>query len=231
MLRTRASRRPAVAVAALLVAAAGTLAARASASASLQAAPTASSSTQSSTTAPPDTWLKGLTGKHRQLFDTPSPGGGIPLVHVMNYYDTYNRAYGVPDSDIDAVMTFYGGTTLYAVNDAAWAKYRIGEFLDAKDAGTGAPAVANPWRATPVAMGMELPAASVEALQRRGATFIVCDNALTIFAGMLAKARGLEPAAVHADLKASLLPGVELVPAMVIAIEQAQRAGVSYHRQ
>ena len=33
---------------------------------------------------PSDRWLDGLKGKHRQLFDNPSPAGGIVLVHVMN---------------------------------------------------------------------------------------------------------------------------------------------------
>lgn len=179
---------------------------------------------------PKDRWLAGLTAPHRQLFDSPTPAGGIPLVHIMNYYDTWNKAYGVADRDIDAVGTFYGATTFYGVNDAMWAKYRLGEFLDAKDA-TGSPLTANPWRAAPVILGMSLPAASVESLQKRGATFIVCNNALTIFSGMLAQARGLAPAAVYEDMKANILPGVELVPGMVVAVEQAQKAGVAYHRQ
>ena len=184
----------------------------------------------SAVAAPGDAWLRGLTGKHRQLFDAPAPGGGIPLVHMMNYYDTYNRAYGVKDADIDAVGTFYGATTFHGVNDRMWAKYRIGEFLQTNDA-SGKPAVANPWRAAPEILGMKIAPASIEALQKRGATFILCDNALTIFAGMLAKARGLDADAVYADLKANVLPGVELIPGMVVAIDQAHAAGVSYHRQ
>jgi hypothetical protein len=32
-------------------------------------------------------------------------------------------------------------------------------------------------------------------------------------------------------MKANILPGVELVPGMVVAVEQAQKAGVAYHRQ
>ena len=182
-------------------------------------------------TAPADRWLKGLTASHKQFFDAPAPAGGVPLVHIMNYYDTYNSAYGVPDRDIDAVLTFYGTTTFYALNDAAWAKYRLGEFLEATDAATGKPAVANPWRTAPTILGMSLPGAGIDALQKRGATFIVCNNALTIFSGMLAQKRGLDPAVVYADLKASILPDVELVPGMVVAIEQAQRAGLAYHRQ
>ena len=180
---------------------------------------------------PSDNWLKGLTSKHKQFFDAPAPAGGIPLVHIMNYYDTYNKTYHVADRDIDAVLTFYGTTTFHALSDAAWAKYRLGEFLEITDPATGKPAVANPWRAAPTVLGMSLPAAGIEALQKRGATFIVCNNALTIFSGMLAQKRGLDAAAVYADLKASILPGVELVPGMVVAVEQAQRAGLAYHRQ
>ena len=179
---------------------------------------------------PGEEWLAKLTGAHRQLFDAPAPAGGIPLVHVLNYYDTYNKAFNTADKDINGVLTFYGATTFYALNDAAWARYRLGAFLDTKDA-SGAYATANPWRAAPDILGMSLPQASIEGLQKRGATFIVCNNALTIFAGLVAKKGGLDPKVVYEDMKASILPGVTLVPGMVVAIEQAQRAGLTYHRQ
>jgi hypothetical protein len=191
----------------------------------------AKSAPHSSSIEPSNRWLDGLTAKHRQFFDAPAPAGGIPLVHVMNYYDTYNRAFGVKDSDIDAVLTFYGATTFYGLNDAVWAKYSMGEFLDVIDPATGKPAVTNPWRAAPVVLGMTLPAASLESLQKRGATLILCNNAMQIFSGLLAKKRGLDATAVYEDLKANILPGVELVPGMVVAVEQAQRLGLAYHRQ
>lgn len=178
-----------------------------------------------------DAWLDRLKGSHRQLFDAPAPGGGVPLVHLMNYYDTYNKAYGAKDSDINGILTFYGTTTFYGVNDAMWAKYRLGEFLDTADPSTKTPATANPWRVAPVALGMTLPQASIESMQKRGATFILCNNALTIFSGMLAQARGLSADSVYADMKANILPGVTLVPGMVVAIERAQGRGISYHRQ
>ena len=178
---------------------------------------------------PKDEWLKGLNGKHRQLFDTPDPGIGIPLVHIMNYYDTYNKSYGVKDADIDAVLTFYGSTTFHGLNDAMWAKYKLGEFMKINGP-DGQPAVANPWRSAPVILGAPLQAASIEALQKRGMTGILCNNALGIFSGLVAKARGLEANAVYEDMKANILPGVELVPGMVIAIEQAQAKGLSYLR-
>ncbi len=185
----------------------------------------------SSAIEPSNNWLRGLKAKHRQFFDNPSPNGGIALVHVLNYYDTYNKAFGVKDADIKAVLTFYGATTFYGLNDAAWAKYQLGEFLQANDLATGKPATANPWRASPVILGITLPSASIESLQKRGATMILCNNALQIFAGLLAQKRGLDSQAVYEDLKANILPGVELIPGMVVAVEQAQRAGLSYHRQ
>jgi hypothetical protein len=183
-----------------------------------------------SAAAPADKWLTGIKAKHKQFFDSPAPLGGIPLIHILNYYDTYNKAYNVQDKDIDAVLTFYGATTFYALNDAAWAKYRIGEFLDTKDA-SGQFATANPWRTAPHILGAPLPQASIEALQKRGMTGILCNNAFTIFAGMLAAKRGLDADVVYQDLKANILPGVELIPGMVVAIEQAARAGMSYQRQ
>jgi intracellular sulfur oxidation DsrE/DsrF family protein len=218
------ARRAAIAASLTVVATTGALASRIRAA---DAHPAASSGPIE----PSNRWLEGLKAKHRQFFDAPAPGGGIPLVHVMNYYDTYNKAFGVKDADIDAVLTFYGSTTFHGLNDAMWAKYSLGEFLEIVDPATSKPATANPWRSAPVILGMTLPAASVESLQKRGATFILCNNALQIFSGLLAQKRGLDAKVVYEDLKANILPGVELVPGMVVAVEQAQRAGLAYHRQ
>lgn len=180
---------------------------------------------------PSNRWLSGLTAPHRQFFDAPNPNGGIALVHVMNYYDTYNKAFGVKDADVDAVLTFYGATTFYGLDDSAWSKYRIGEFLEVNDPATGKPATSNPWRQAPVVLGMTLKPAGIESLLARGATMILCNNALSIFSGLLAAKRGLKADEVYEDLTARILPGVDLVPGMVIAVEQAARAGLSYHRQ
>jgi hypothetical protein len=177
---------------------------------------------------PSNHWLDGLTAKHKQFFDNPSPNGGIALVHVFEYYETYNKAFGVKDADVNAVLTFYGGTTFFALTDAAWAKYQLGDFLQENDPATGKPALKNPWRSSPTILGMSLPSMSMEALQKRGATLILCNNALEIFSGLLA------PGSIQdrlRGLKANIIPGISLVPGMVIAVEQAQRAGLTYHRQ
>ncbi len=177
-----------------------------------------------------DEWLTKLDGKHKMLFDAPTTNNGIPLVHLMNWYDTWNKAYGVPDKDLDGVLTFYGMTTFHGLNDAMWAKYHLGEFLGDKDQ-DGRFSTANPWRTNPVALGMTLPQASIESMQKRGATFIICNNALGIFADMVAEKQGLDVTTVYQEMKANILPGVTLVPGMVVAIDKAQEAGLAYHRQ
>ena len=106
------ARRTVIATSLAIVAASGIAATRGGAH-HAKPAPTPSSLEPSSH------WLDGLKAPHRQFFDNPSPNGGIALVHVLNYYDTYNKAFGVIDANIDAVLTFYGATTFYGLSDAA----------------------------------------------------------------------------------------------------------------
>jgi hypothetical protein len=182
-----------------------------------------------------DEWLNKLTAKHRQFFDFPTYSDGLPLVHMLNYYETLNKAYNVKDSDINTVGTLYGApgsTTLFAFNDAMWAKYKLGAILKFNDHKTNQPATRNVWRTDPEIAGlMVAPPASIEALQKRGALFLLCNNALNLWAGLVAKENNADQAAVLADLKANMLPGVVLVPGMVVAIQMVQDKGIAYNRQ
>jgi intracellular sulfur oxidation DsrE/DsrF family protein len=166
----------------------------------------------------PDAWLRRLTAQHRILFDMPEFGAGIPALHILNYLNTSNAAYATRDTDINVVGTFHGSTTMLAANDAT-------------NDPAGTPWTRNPWRTVVHALGREFPAASIEALQRRGVLFIVCSNALDLYSGIIAGARSLEAAAVNSDIRANLLPGVVVVPAMVVAVERAQKAGLAYRRE
>ena len=81
------------------------------------------------------------------------------------------------------------------------------------------------------ALADAIPALGIESLQKMGAKFVLCANALGIWCLEL-EARGKGKAAdIEKDLRANLLPGVTIVPAMVIAIEKAQEAGIKYNRQ
>src|SRR5215813_196300 len=81
------------------------------------------------------------------------------------------------------------------------------------------------------ALADAVPALGIESLQKMGAKFLLCANALAIWCLEL-EARGKGKASdIEKELRANLLPGVTIVPAMVIAIAQAQEAGIKYNRQ
>jgi hypothetical protein len=198
----------------------------------------------------PDDWLKGVKGTHRCLFDFPQHKNGMPLLHIANYLGTYAAAYKTAPGQAGAVGTFYSmgpqASIPLAFNDAMWAKYGLGEYLGLKDA-AGKGYTRNVFNRptggdlhlmmqaiqsqTIPSFGEAMPQIGIENLQKIGTTFLLCANA---FGGWCAEleARGKgKAAALQTELTANLLPGVIIVPAMVIAIEKAQGAGISYNRQ
>src|SRR5258707_3497545 len=86
----------------------------------------------------PDDWIKEVKGTHRCLFDFPQQKNGFPLLHILNYLNTYSVAYKVPAGQAGAVGTFYGmgnqSSIPFAFNDAMWAKYQLGDYTGLKDA-------------------------------------------------------------------------------------------------
>jgi hypothetical protein len=198
----------------------------------------------------PDAWIDNVKGRQRTLFDFPQHKNGVPLLHIVNYLNTYQSAYKAAPGDAGAVGTFYGigpqSSIPLAFNDAIWSKYAIGEYLGLKDA-SGRPYTHN-WFNRPTAselpllmqamgtpiipgFGGALPALGIESLQKMGTTFLICENALGAWCQEL-EVRGKGRAAdIEKELRANLLPGVVPVPAMVIAIEKAQSAGIRYNRQ
>ena len=197
-----------------------------------------------------DTWLGEVKGKNRCFFDFPRHMNGAGLLHILNYLGTYQAAYKSAPGSVGAVGTFYsigpGSSIALGFNDAAWAKYALGEYHGLKDA-AGKPYTRNPFlqptknelhllmqaMQTPtIPMFAEaMPAIGIESLQKMGTKFLMCANALGAWCAEL-EARGKGKAAeIDKDLRANLVPGVTIVPAMVIAIEQAQNAGIAYNRQ
>ena len=190
-----------------------------------------------------DKWLDGITGSHKCIFDFPAHKNGAGLVHIFNYITTYQGAYGVDISEISTIGTLYSvgadSSIPMAFNDDMWGKYKFGEYMSLDDPQTGKPSVRNLFWET--MEGDKLPRvgnigpfpdASVSALQANmGTTFLLCNNA-TIALGMDLNMIGFgEVDAIVAELKENIMPGVILVPAMVIAIEKAQAAGISYNKQ
>ena len=197
-----------------------------------------------------DDWIKNVKGTHRCLFDFPQHKNGMPQLHILNYLNTYATAYKTTPGQVGAVGTFYSlgqqSSIPLAFNDAMWAKYGIGEYLGLKDA-AGKPYTRNVFnkmteadahllmaaiQSPPIpAMAGALPALGLESLQKMGTTFLLCANAFGGWCGELeARGKGKAPELMK-DFQANMLPGVIMVPAMVIAIEAAQKAGIAYNRQ
>jgi intracellular sulfur oxidation DsrE/DsrF family protein len=68
----------------------------------------------------------------------------------------------------------------------------------------------------------------IDELLAKGALVGVCNIALTLNAGMIAKKLGTDAAAVKQEWVASLFPGVQVVPSGVIAVNRAQEKGCAY---
>jgi len=197
-----------------------------------------------------DDWIKNVKGTHRCLFDFPQHKNGFPLLHILNYLNTYAEAYKTTPGQAGAVGTFYSmgvqSSIPLAFNDAMWAKYGIGDYMGLKDA-SGAPYTRNVFNKptandlhllmqaiqTPpiAAFAGAMPAIGIESLQKMGTTFLLCANAFGGWCEELAVRGKGKAADIQKDLSANMLPGVVVVPAMVIAIEKAQGAGIAYNRQ
>lgn len=198
----------------------------------------------------PDAWLNDVRGTHRCLFDFPQHKNGAPLLHILNYLNTYHEAYKSAPGSVGAVGTFYSigqqSSIALAFNDAMWDRYQLGEYLGLKDK-SGRPYTRNVFRLpssddvgilvqgfqTPMIpeLAEAVPGIGIENLQKMGTTFLLCNNALGAWCLEL-QARGKGKAdSIQKELTANMLPGVTAVPAMVIAIEKAQGAGIRYNRQ
>ena len=182
--------------------------------------------------APRDAWLERMQGKHRLLFDVPEPDGGTALRHARGYLDTWGKAYATRERDVNLVVVLYGRTTPWGVTDAMWEKYQLGAAIELTDPATNAPLARN-WYAHPHPgdpVGDGTSETSMEALQRRGVVFLLCNNALERWSANLQK-KGLGAAAdIHADLTAHVLSGVVIVPNALIAMTQAHEHGFGYVR-
>ncbi|HEX2723036.1 MAG TPA: hypothetical protein VHM24_08960 [Gemmatimonadaceae bacterium] len=168
-----------------------------------------------------DAWMKPLKGKHRQIFHATAAADAAMLM-ANNFLDAYSEAFYAKPGEINAVIGIHSAALPLGFNDAAWAKYSLGKSGSVTDPATKEPAVKNIF-----ASGGRL---SVEESQKRGIVFLMCNTALRLRSRAIATERGETYEAVYEDLKASRLPGMILVPALVVAINRAQEGGFTYLR-
>lgn len=158
--------------------------------------------------------------RHRQVFGFAHVREGAGLGQMRNSLDAYEFARREGPGTLHALAVFYASAVALALDDLVWREHHVAEALrlrgdavqheGAREGNPFAPAIA--------------------ALAARGASFFVCDNALTGFATTLVGG-GFAPGPLEhvlAALRAHLLPGSVVVPAGVAALNDAQEARYTY---
>lgn len=161
-----------------------------------------------------DPWVKRLTGAHRVVFHSHMPTEGLALRWAQTYLDTQRTVYGIRETDCTVIVGLNGRSIGWFFNDAMWARYpSIGEVM-------GMPGTKNPM------------SESIAILARRNVILLACGNSIRASGGRFlpaAERTDRERAeAFSTEARASLLPGVDVVPAMIVTLQQAQERSCRY---
>jgi len=173
-----------------------------------------------------ESWLGKINGKHKQVFDAPRVNHGYPLAWARVFLST-NNGVGVPDADCSAVVVLRHDAIPLAMGSGLWEKYGFGEMFEVMNPETKKPLSAHPFYKTPPGT-LPFDDMTIDGLQARGAMFAVCDMALTFYSMKVGKAKGMEAADIKKDWVSGILPGIQIVPSGVLAINRAQERGCSY---
>jgi intracellular sulfur oxidation DsrE/DsrF family protein len=182
---------------------------------------------------PEDDWFDQPTAKHRFFLDTTSPAAfAQALTFARNFYIGNADGYRLADADIAQIICARHRSTMFAFNDAMWAKYgatmseRADGFVDPKtmQVPTG--------NVHMRAGSAEEPAAGapLDALLKRGVRLAVCTLATRGAATAIARKSGAKMEDVFKELTENLLPNARMVPAGIVAVNRAQEHGytISY---
>ncbi len=174
-----------------------------------------------------DMWLGKIKGKHRQIFDTPMPNGGFAFAWSRVFLMT-NKGVGVADDDVTAVIVLRHEAIPFGLTHDLWPKYKFGEQFKIDDKATKAPSLRNPFY-QPKEGELPLPGMSIEDLQKSGVLIGICDMALTFYSKFVyAPKMKMDADAIKKDWVAGILPGIQIVPSGVLAVNRAQEHGCTY---
>lgn len=154
-----------------------------------------------------------LKGANRVLFHSHLASDGIALRWAQTFLDTHKTVYGMTDADNTVVVALNGRAIGLVFDDVLWAKYPIGDTLLMPGVRNGNSAL-------------------VQQLLARNVIILVCNNSLRAsgqrFLPEPQRGDATLRAAFADEARAHLLPGVEITPAMVVTLQQAQDRGCRY---
>jgi intracellular sulfur oxidation DsrE/DsrF family protein len=145
---------------------------------------------------------------HRQAFASPRVADGAVFGFMYNSLNAYETGFGDGPGTLHAAAVFYHSGVALALDDAAWQTFGIADATRANgDTLTVARTAGNPFLYSPQGW-------SITDLQRRGASFFVCRNALADLARRTSTTFDV--------LQTHVLPGMMIVPAGVAAMNALQ---------
>jgi intracellular sulfur oxidation DsrE/DsrF family protein len=161
-----------------------------------------------------DPWVARLKGLHRVVFHSHMPAEGLALRWAQTFLDTQRATYGVAESDCCVVVGLNGRSIGWFFGDTLWSAHRtIGDVM-------GAPGTGNPQRAL------------VTALSERGVILLACGNSIRASGQRFLPSPQRDDASARTAfaerVRNELLPGVDVVPSMVVTLQQAQDRGCRY---
>jgi intracellular sulfur oxidation DsrE/DsrF family protein len=158
--------------------------------------------------------------RHRQVMAVNRVADGSVVGYMKHVMEAYEITRGEGPGAMHVAGVFYGRGVVLGLDDAMWKKYRIAEGVRRRgDVLSDTTTAGHPF------------ASEFDALVKRGATFLVCDNALADWATYFVTTAGFNDRSiddVRADLRRHVFPGAYLVPAGVAALNEAQEARFTY---
>lgn len=174
-----------------------------------------------------EAWLNRMTGKHKMIYDVPEPNEGFAFIWARVFLNTTNETYGTTDADNTVVVVLRHNGLPYAMDSGMWAKYKFGEAFKITDGATKAPSVRHPLQHLKAGEAL-IPGMGADDLLAKGALIGVCNIALTLQSQRFGSQMGMPADVVKKEWIANLLPGVQVVPSGVIAVNRSQEKGCAY---
>lgn len=159
-----------------------------------------------------DSWTRRL-GKYRTVFDISELDERPGLYGVLAVMDAYYDALGATDAELGFVVVMRHDALPMLVSDAMWDKYDVGANEMKRKQPDGKQFRTNPFRSM------------IEDVQKRGVTILGCDKAMTAHARTFAQRKRAGVDAIRAEIQASILPGVVMLPNGLYALARAQNVG------
>ena len=175
-----------------------------------------------------DEWMSRLPGRHRTFIDCATVNGaGEGMLYANNLYVSNRDGYKLPEGDIAVIVGLRHFATVFAYNDAMWAKYgkAMSDLVKFTDPKTKQVPTTNLLNASDYGLTMSNFGNSIASVVKRGTHFSVCNLATHFFADQIAMMTKGNGEAVYKDLAANLIPNSHLMAAGVLAVNRSQELG------